>query len=105
MSGRSAILAPTAYERMSPRRWIIRLIGSCADGLAPESRISCTPCSSQRSITRLNAATTREMEVRGRIMSFPPPLNDRCVGFSASAGSSCSSTMGQASLPRMARFA
>ncbi len=79
--------------------------GSPADGFAPERTISCTPSSSQRRTTWSNRSTMRAMPVRGRSMSLPPPLNDRWVGFSASAGSSCCSTIGWMSLPRMARFA
>ena len=55
MSGRSTIRALTACESRSPRRWMSRLSGSCADGLAPDRRMSCTPSSSHRSITRLKA--------------------------------------------------
>ncbi len=64
-----------------------------------------TPSSSQRSSTREKASAMCSMLVRGRSMSLPPPLKERCVGFSASAGSSCSSTIGHASFPRMARLA
>ena len=105
MSGRSAIRAPTAYERMSPRRWIMRLSGSWRTGSRRRAESAGHPVRRSARSRGSNAATTCEIEVRGRIMSLPPPLNDRCVGFSASAGSSCSSTIGQASFPRIAMFA
>ena len=104
-SPRPAMRRSTAADSSSPRRWISEPMGSCPAGLAPESRISVTPCSSQRRSTRENVSAMCSTSVRGRSISLPPPLNDRCVGPSARAGSSCSSTIGQASLPRIAKFA
>ena len=94
----------TAAERRSPRRWKKQPSGSCPTG--SRRRAGSAALLPRRSVasTWLNASTMAHVG-RGRSMSLPPPLNDRWVGFSASAGSSCSSTMGQASLPRIARLA